>query len=141
MCETWVPRFQLAILSGIHTGSGARVDSHLCLRGHRIAVDYHAVGSVRVVAHSCVRQHTSAYVSMRQHTSACVSKRQHTSTCCGRLLHKIQNTKYMLYSYLTAALLLLYLCSSICRVMYVADSCRKHRSLRPDTLGASGLIH
>jgi hypothetical protein len=28
---------------------------------------------------SCIRQHTSAYVSIRQHTSACVRIRQHTS--------------------------------------------------------------
>jgi hypothetical protein len=29
--------------------------------------------------HTCMRQHTSAYVSIRQHTSAYVSIRQHTS--------------------------------------------------------------
>jgi hypothetical protein len=31
-------------------------------------------------SHTCIRQHTSAYVNIRQHTSAYVSIRQHTST-------------------------------------------------------------
>jgi hypothetical protein len=32
-----------------------------------------------IITSSCIRQHTSAYVSIRQHTSAHVSIRQHTS--------------------------------------------------------------
>jgi hypothetical protein len=42
----------------------------------------HAAGGLECHARaerSCIRQHTSAYVSIRQHTSAYVSIRQHTS--------------------------------------------------------------
>ncbi len=35
--------------------------------------------SIQRLFRTCVRQHTSAYVSIRQHTSAYVSTRQHTS--------------------------------------------------------------
>jgi hypothetical protein len=36
---------------------------------------------------TCIRQHTSAYVSMRQHASACVSMRQHASACVSMRQH------------------------------------------------------
>ncbi len=37
----------------------------------------------------CIRQHTSAYVSIRQHTSAYVSIRQHTSAYISIRQHKL----------------------------------------------------
>jgi hypothetical protein len=40
-----------------------------------------ATGSDARHPSTCIRQHTSAYVSVRQRTSAYVSVRQHTSTC------------------------------------------------------------
>jgi hypothetical protein len=40
----------------------------------------HACVALPAGAH-CIRQHTSAYVSMHQHTSPCVSIRQHTWRC------------------------------------------------------------